>query len=427
MRFILVIFSLLLSGHAHAFAVQEIKEGKNLSAYFVESGSLPMVTLEVSFKAGSYFDKAEKQGTARLTARLMAEAHGGLTSEKSLEKWEEIGTNLGVRVDENYATFTLYTLSKFKNEAVELLTKTLTNPSFNKADFERLKSATFSTLNAQKQNPASVASNLLRKATFEGHPYANATEGTEETLKNIELSDIKAFYKEFYNQKNMVISVVGDATEKDIKKWLKRNFKHIKKGETVQTFASAPFPVTPSVVRKEMNVPQSTIHLSHEGITRNHPDYYAVFVMNYILGGGGFNSRLMEEVREKRGLAYSVYSQFNPSPAGATFTASVNTKNEDAEKSISLIKTEMARIKKGVTTSEFEGAKAFLEGSFPLRLDSNAKILSHLTLMQMENLGIHYLDNWVENIRKVTLQDVKNASEKHLKEDALITIIVGGN
>ena len=427
MRFLFLALTFLIVNTAQAVDIQEVVTPKlGIKAWLVESHTLPMVNVNISFKAGSVFDMEDKNGIASLTASLLSEGSGDMDAATFTKEIEKLGGLFSTGAGKLSSTISMRMLSENKEKSFALIGQAITNPRFDAEDFERVKDAKITSIQVASQNSSHVAHKLLKEHLYENHPYGHPAGGTESSLQNLSRFDVKRFYDRNYHLKNMVVSVVGDIQAAELATYLDEIFSGFKEGEVENEFPTQTPDVTPVVVKQEMNVPQSTVYLAHKGITRENPDYYAVYFMNYILGGGGFNSRLMEEIREKRGLAYGVYSYFEPMPGGGSFIASVSTKNADAPTSIRLIKEEMERLKQGVSDAEYEGAMSYLKGSFPLRLDSSSKVLGYLNTMQLENLGMDYLDMWTTRIGKVTKEDVKRMANKYLHPENLMTVVVGG-
>lgn len=427
MRFLILALTFLTINTAQAVNVEKVVTPKlGIEAWLVESHALPMVNVNISFKVGSVFDLDDQNGVAALTASLLSEGAGQMDAATFTKEIEKQGALFSTGGDLLTGSVSMRMLSENKEESFNLLGQAITRPRFDEDAFNRIKDATIASIHVAKQNSSHVAHQLLKEHLYENHPYGRPALGTENSLKSITRFDVKRFYDRHYNLKNMVVSVVGDIDAAELSAYLDDMFLGFKEGELENAFPDSTPSVTPVVVKKEMNVPQSTIYLAHDGITRENPDYYAAYFMNYILGGGGFNSRLMEEIREKRGLAYGVYSYFEPMPGGGRFIAQVSTKNADAPTSIRLIKEEMERLKKGVSEKEYQGAMAYLKGSFPLRLDSSSKVLGYLKTMQLQNLGMDYLDMWTTRIGQVTQEDVKRMANKYLHPEDLMTVVVGG-
>ena len=417
-----------VSTAAIALEIKEVMTTKGIASWLVESHQLPMVTVQVAFRSGSAFDPEGKEGLAAFTAGLFTEGAGSLGGTAFQEKLDMLGSRLSVTTNRLDTTFTLTTLSQNVDESFDLLVMAITDPRFEREAMERLRRTTLSAIKQIPQNPASVVSHEFPPLVYgEKHPYAHPTEGVIETVSAFTRKDVKDFYKENYTKTNMVVSVVGDITPRKLKTLLEGKLVNLTYGTGCNKLEKGLQAPTPLIKRIEMPVPQSHVLMGHKGINRHDEDYFAAYAMNYMLGGGGFNSRLMEEIREKRGLTYGVYSYFDFMPDWGPFMVAVQTKNKDAGTSIALIKKEMQRIKdKGVRQKEYEGAMSYLTGSFPLRLDSNRKILGYLTVMQREELGKDYLDKWVERVKQVTRDDIQRVAKRLLHPEDMVVLIVGG-
>ena len=425
-KIILSVMVLVAPSLAQAVTVNELPVKAGVEAFFVESHALPMISVQIAFRAGEAFEPEGKEGLAILTASLMNEGAGRLDSEEFQQALQEIGARLGAGADTLNFNVNLTTLTKNKDKAFDLLKLALLKPRFDKVDFQRMKTDMITSIKESAQSPSSVLAKEFDNVYYGTHPY-----GRTPTVKSVEaltVKDVRAFYAKQLTQKNMVVSVVGDITADDLQKKLEDVLEDLPEGAEFRN-EMCHFPPTPlpKIVRVQMSIPQTHIMMGHTGIDRQDPDYYAAYTLNYILGGGGFNSHLMEEVREKRGLAYSVYSFFEPMPIYGRFIAAVQTKNENAEKAISLMKKEIEKMRDGqVTQEELDNAKRYLVGSFPLRINTNSKILGYLSVMQMEHLGIDYLDNWSTRIEAVTLDDLKRVAKRLLNPEDLVIVSVGG-
>ncbi len=426
MRILVALWALLVASHATAVEIEKVPLKGGVDAWLVESHSLPMVHVQVSFKAGSVFDPADAHGLASLTAQMITEGSGEDNAQAFAQKLEAVGALMTSNANKLSVTTAMRMLAEHKDQSFKLFRQALTQPRFDEVAFKRVQDAVLTGIRAGLQNPSQVASKLRDQYVYDGTAYAHSTDGTVATVAALQKADVQNFYNKHYNQQNMVISVVGAITADELQDQLNPLIESLATGQNFD-FPAAQTNSTPLVLRQEMAVPQSTVYMAHSGITRDDPDYYAAYVMNYILGGGGFNSRLMEEIREKRGLAYGVYSYFEPLPKGGAFVVTVSTKNEDVHKSIDLIKQQMSAIQKGVSEKEYQGAQAYLKGSFPLRLDSSSKVLGYLNMMQLHNMGVDYLNNWTKRIGQVTQADVARVAKRLLKPESMVTVIVGQN
>lgn len=427
MRFVLSFMMMfVLAVSAQAVTIQTLETKQGVPVWLVESHTLPMVSAQVAFRAGSAFEAKEQAGLAALTASLLNEGADDMDAQAFQTKVEELGSSVRAGASKLNLTVSLRTLSQNLDDSFELFGLAITDPRFDTEAVERVQASILSGLKQAQQDNSSVAQSKFVELLYGDHPYGHPTSGYMPTVEALDRKDVKSFYKDNFTRSNMVVSIVGDITPEKAIELVEKHLSDLPKGESRNQVLEAPKKPLPLVQRIEMNVPQSKIILGHLGLDRHHPDYFASYAMNYILGGGGFNSRLMEEVREKRGLAYGVTSYFQPMPHQGAFIVSTSTKNKDADTSRAVIIGELKRIREGgVSQKEYEGAMSYLSGSFPLRLDSNGKILSYLTTMQLENLGVDYLDTWISKVQAVSKEDIQRVANELIKPEDLLTVIVG--
>jgi len=320
----------------------------------------------------------------------------------------------------------LETLTENRDRAFELLRLALTEPRFDQEPVERIRSQILASLSRQSEDPDYIASRILRRLMYGEHPYARPTNGTEASIARITADDLRSFVQQRFGRDRLFVGVVGDITPDDLAKALDDTFGTLPE-------KAAPFSI-PAVeaanggetVVIAKPIPQSVVALAQDGIRRDDPDYYAAYVVNYILGGGGFASRLVEEVREKRGLAYSVYSYLAPFDHGSMIYAGTATQNARVGESLDLIRQEWRRMaEEGPTSEELDDAKRYLTGSFPLRFSSSDNIAGMLVGMQTEDLGIDYLEKRNDYVEAVTLDDAKRVAKRLYRPDALTVVVVG--
>lgn len=392
-----------------------------------EKTGLPMVTVVVAVKAGSVAEPAEKAGLSNLAADLLNEGTKTRSSQEISDAIDFVGGSLSTSGGADYISVTLSVLKKDIRLGFELLGDILLNPVFSEDEIARRKKAIRNSIIQQKEEPGSIASKAFAKAVFGEHPYGRPVEGTEESLDLITRQDIIAFHREHMLPNNTIMTVVGDISSGELQALLDRYLGEWKQGERAEF--SLPGPVVrakPEVIRIQKSLTQANVILGHSGIRRDNPDYYAVSVLNYILGGGGFVSRLMDNIRDNRGLAYSVHSVFAANKYAGSFEAELQTKNESANTAIGEILREMERIRtEPVSDTELSSAKSYLTGSFPLRMDSNRKIAGFLTAVEFYGLGLDYVDNYRTFIEAVTKDDILRVAKKYLNPDSYVLVVVG--
>ena len=430
MRFIVFLLAVFMSMPALSLSVQaadiqEFTTPKGIKVWLVESPSLPIISAQVSFAGGSAYDTVDKLGLAQFSAGLLDEGAGDMDASAFALAMEEKGIGLGAGVDTLNFKVNLKTLAEHKQSAFDLLGLMLTKPQLTKDSAERVRAAQLSGIKRGQEKPDYVASRKLSELVFGNHPYARPSAGELWTVENLTARDARRFLNTTLTRNNMQVSVVGQTTPADIAPLIDKALGDLPKGKARQAIP-APTEQAAAKMHIPRDVPQSTLRLGHLGNERTDELYFPTLLMNHILGGGGFSSRLVEEVREKRGLSYSVYSYFSPLPGKGAFILGAQTEHENTEQVIDLMKAEMVKLQQQeVDDKTYQDAMDYMLGSFPLRLDSNSKILGYLDFMQTENLGIDYLDNWQERMEAVTKADIQAAAKKFLKPDDLKVIIVG--
>lgn len=396
--------------------------------YFVPAPELPMVDLRIIFDAGAARDE-DDPGLAILTNGLLAEGAGGLTADQIAERLESIGARLGNSAHRDMATLTLRTLSEKKifDAAVETFTTILTQPDFPKDAFERERSRLLTSLKRQKQSPGSQADKAFYNAIYRGHPYHSQPTGTEAGIKGLGTENLRTFYQQYYVARNAVIAIVGDLDRAGAEQLAETVIGKLPGGQ--------PAPDLPEVATltegQEINInhpsAQTHILMGQPGMKRGDPDYFALYVGNHMLGGSGLIARLSEEVREKRGLAYSTYSYFRPMREYGPFTIGVQTKNESAQETLKVIRETVGRfIDEGPTAKELEASKKNITGGFPLRISSNKKIIDYIGMIGFYQLPLDYLDTFNKRVLAISIDDIKKAFQQRVHLDKMVTVMVGG-
>ncbi len=414
-----------------AFATPKIQHWQSASGakvLFVEDHDIPMLDVAVSIPAGSSFDTAERSGVASLTHGLLDSGSDGLSEDDISRGMADIGAQFGGGFDYDRASVTLRTLSNAaeRDKALDIMARVLQHPVFPDAILEREKVRLVAALKESETKPESIADRAFQKAVFGTHPYALRSSGEVDTVEKITVQNLKDFYQSHYQAGRAVVAIMGDATRSQA--------EAIAQQLTAQLPSSAAPAALPNVTMKiaasELRIPhpasQSHILIGAPGMARSDPDFFPLYVGNYTLGGGGFVSRLMEEVREKKGLAYSVYSYFMPLKQPGAFQIGLQTKKEQAEEALQIARKTLADfIAKGPTEKELRAAKQNIIGGFPLRIDSNRKILDYLSIIGFYDLPLTYLDDFTRNIDQVTTAQIRVAFARHIDPQAMATVIVG--
>ena len=398
--------------------------------YFVESRVLPMLDIQVDFAAGSMFDPAGKSGLAALTRSALDLGAGKFDETAIAEQMADIGANLTGSADTDRASVALRTLSaKDKREpALAILKNVLQAPLFDAAIFEREKARTIAGLKEAMTRPDSIAGKAFWAAMYPNHPYGR--QATPESVAALSRDDLAAFHARYYNAANASITLVGDLSRAEAEKIAEAIATGLPKGEAAQLPAAPIAPIAPkgSLIQLAHPASQAHVYIGLPAIERGNPDFFPLLVGNYSLGGGGFVSRLMKEVRDKRGYAYSVYSYFAPLKQTGPFQIGLQTKRSQAKDAIKVAREVLTGfLKDGPSEEELAAAKANLTGSFPLRLDSNKKILENVANIGFYGLPLDYLDQYQARVQAVTTDDIRKAFARHVRPENLITVTVAAD
>jgi len=391
-----------------------------------EQRSLPTVSIELLIDAGARHESAAYAGLAHLTAKLLTDGTAKRNALQISETLDFIGASLDTGCGDDLASISMTILKKDLSVGLQLLGEILTGASFPLAEIDRQKQATLGAIRAKQEDPGTVAAETFAAALFPSSAYGRPVEGTEATVRRLDRKRVQEFFSRHYRPNRTIMSVVGAVSEQEISAALDQAFKNWTKGEA----SKAPAPPAQAdharTLRVNKELTQANIVLGHGGVPRGHPDYYAIQVMNYILGGGGFSSRAMESIRNQRGLAYSVYSYFGAEKSHGTFQFVMQTKNESAAEAVGLARNEIRRMRDELVSEvELSDAKDYLTGSFPLRFDTNRKVAGFLSQVEFYQLGLDYPDRYGDFIRKVSRADVQRAAREHLTPERLITVVVG--
>ena len=393
---------------------------------FVESKVLPMLDVQVDFGAGSMFDPDGKAGLAALTRAALDLGAGARDESQIAEQLADLGATLGGGADTDRASVALRTLSdKAKRDiALSILRDVLHQPRFDAAIFEREKARTIAALKDALTRPDAIAGKAFWAALYPAHPYGK--QATPESVAALSRDDLAAFYRAHYTVGNASITLVGDLSRRDAEQIAERIAQGLPTGRAPE-LPVMPQALTGQDVRIAHPASQAHVYLGMPAIERGHPDFFPLIVGNYTLGGGGFVSRLMKEVRDKRGYAYSVYSYFAPLKQPGPFQIGLQTQRKQAGDALKLARDILLDfVQNGPTEEELAAAQANLTGSFPLRLDSNKKLLDNVAAIAFYGLPFDYLDQYQDKIRAVTVDDVKAAFSRHIRADSLITVTVAG-
>lgn len=397
--------------------------------YFVESRELPMLQISTVFDAGSAREAADKPGLALLTNQLLREGAGGLDADQIAIGLEGLGAQLGLDSSRDMASISLRSLSQadLLDKAVAIYGQILYAPTFPQPGLERERRSNLIALQKINQSPGDLANRTLLTLIYGQHPYAREPLGTEAGLQAITRADLVAHHQRYYVAANMVVGIVGDLRPAAAKRLSERLFGQLPRGERAPPLPPVPDPT--QAVTKQIPFPSSQSHIltGAPGMTRTDPDYFPLLVGNHVLGGSGLVSRLFEEIREKHGLSYSVYSYYSPLRERGSFVAGMQTKNAQRAQALRLLRQTLADfVAKGPTQEELKAAKKNLTGGFPLRIDSNRKILDYLAMIGFYGLPLNFLEEFVPRVEAVTAEQIRDAFQRRVHPQRMVTVIVGG-
>ena len=406
--------------------IEKVTSPGGITAWLVQDRLNPIIAMQVVFIGGSIADPDGKEGLAQLTAAMMYEGAGALKSQAFQKAVEDKSIDLGFSAGSDTFSGSLKTLTKNRDMAFDLFRLAMTEPRFDAEPLSRTKTQILVNLARRARDPNVIAGQRWWSSAYPDFPYGRRTRGTPETVKAIAPNDMRGFLKSRLARNNVFIGVVGDITPDELKVLLDKTFGGLPEKAVALDLAETPPKLDgrTEVIRRPF--PQSRVIFGQAGIKRDHKDWYAAYVLNQILASGSFTSRLMKEVREKRGLVYSVGAGLNPMRYSATLVGSLGTQNARVAKSIELVRAEWKRMKEeGATKEEVEDAIRYLTGSFALSLDSTSRIASTLASVQYLGLGLDYLDNRNSFIEAVTVDDVNRVARELLTPEKLTFVVVG--
>ncbi|MFK8066873.1 MAG: M16 family metallopeptidase [Gammaproteobacteria bacterium] len=427
----LISFILLcLSGVVHAGpAIQTWETSNGAKVYFVAAPELPMVDIRVVFDAGSAREN-EKWGLSALTNGVMTEGADGLSAEQISEYFEDVGAQLGRGSLRDMAYVSVRSITNPANfdPALEGLAKVITKPDFPKAAFERQQKRTLIGIEQKKQSPSALAGDAFYHAVYGDHPYAHPSSGTEETISSFTREDLISFYNEWYTARNSVIAIVGDLKLEQAKAAAEKVVGGLSVGKKAPCLEPVSDLTEAKTVRIHHPSSQTTIYVGQPGMKRGDPDYFPLYVGNHSLGGSGLVSRLSDEVREKRGLSYSVYSYFSPMGQKGPFMSGMQTRNDQVDEGLTVLKETIKNyVVDGQTEDEFSASVKNITGGFPLRIDNNGKIVEYLSMIGFYDLPLDYLDTFINNIESLNVDQTRDAMKRNIDPEKMVTVIVGGS
>ena len=430
--FALAIFALLAAAAAPARAaiqIQRVISPGGIEAWLVEDHRVPLMALEFTFRGGAALDPAGKEGLAIMTSSLLDEGAGNLNSTAFQKELADKSIALSFGADLDGFAGSVKTLTQYRDRAFDMLSLALTKPRFEPDAVERTRNEMLSSLASNIGNPNWVARRTLTETVFAGHPYARLAGGTAQSLRAITVADMKGFLKQRIGRDQLLITAAGDITPAELGPALDRMFAGVPAKTTPFNIPDAVAKGAGQTITVERAIPQTSLTMAEQGIKRLEPVWWAGQILNYALGGGGFNSRLMEDVRgagSKKGLSYGVSTAFTAYKHGGLVRAGGSTKNVTAGETVNVIKNEFGNVyRDGITQPEMDDAKVYLTGSLALTLTSTDRIAGLLMQLRSEDLGFDYLDRRDALINGVTLADAKRVDARLLDPAKLTTIRVG--
>lgn len=417
---------LVFNRPAEAMQIQTVKSPGGIEAWLVEDHSNPMMAMRFSFEGGSSQDPAGKDGVANFVSAMLDEGAGDLDAAAFQERLEDLAVRLSFSDSQDAFYGNFETLTANRDAAVDLLAIALNKPVFDKEAAERIRQQILASLVYAAKDPDRVASDEWNALAFGDHPYGRRASGTEKSVSSITPADLEAYRKKNFAKSNLRVVAVGDISAEELGTLLDKVFGSLPEKAELAAVPKIE-PVTGGKTKViEMDVPQSVAVFGFGAMPRKDPDFLTAFVLNQLIGGGGFASRLMEEVREKRGLAYSVYSYLQPMRNASIFSGGVATRNDAVKTSIDLIRQELEKVAKdGPNEAEFANAKSYLTGSYALRFDTNVKIATQLLGLLEEGYGPDYVEKRNAMIDAITMDDAKRVAKRLLDTDNMIVTIVG--
>ncbi|MBU3546256.1 pitrilysin family protein [Polynucleobacter sp. MWH-Jannik1A5] len=425
----------VLSNAYAILPIEKLDSYKGAQAYLVQTKALPMVDIEVSIDAGDRYDPAGKSGVADMVAGLMNYGVRGdkglLTEAQIADEIADLGANIGLSVGGERAILRIRSLSRkdLRDRAVQLAAAMLSAPTYDPKIIEREKQRTITSLREAETKPEFVLERRFKKSVYGNYPLANSP--TVQSVGAVNASDLRQFHKQFYRGDRMIVSIVGDVDRAQAAEIVQTLLKQIpQSGQPIAKLPDLQRSPIETLAQREIQIPfdsqQAHIAMGMTAVARNNPDYFPLLVGNYILGGGGFVSRLMSEVREKRGLAYSVFSYFAPGKENGIFQAGLQTKNDQATLALDVMSTTIAQfIADGPTPSELEAAKSNLINGYPLRIDNNRKLLDNVSSIAWNDLPLDTMEIWTKQVEAVTLEQVKASFQKYLAMDRMKIVVLG--
>ena len=408
-----------------ATVITEVKVLDGNKAWLVEEHSIPFVTLEIRFKGGATLDRVGKRGSVYFMSALLNEGADDLDASAFAKEMERLAVELDFNVYQDSLSISFKFLTENKSASINLLKKALTKPRFEEEPFERVRDQILSILKSNAKDPRKIASKVFFENVFESHPYGSMKDGNLESILSLSREDILNAYEDTFNRNQIFISAVGDIKPNELRDLINEVIEKIPAhSNKVIDQATYKFPEGNTVI--DFDTPQSVTIFGHDGIKRTDKDFFSAYVLTHILGGSGFGSRLMTELREKNGLTYGVSAYLASWEKADLILGQFASSNNTVMEAIGIVRKEWAALAdRGVTADELQDAKTFLTGAYPLRFDGNSRIARILVGMQTQGLPVDYIHTRNAKVNAVTMEDIRRVSARILKEENLYFVIVG--
>ncbi|MCC0015873.1 MAG: insulinase family protein [Rhodobiaceae bacterium] len=423
------VFALVSLAHPRSAAAVEIQRfttSAGINVWLVEEATVPLITLNFAWHGGAAQDAPGKAGTARFLTYMMDEGAGDMNAKAYQERMEALAMRMSFNAGRDAFYGELRTLVETRDDAFEMLRLAINETRFDADAFARMRDQILTGLRDEENDPDTILARTWSEAVFANHPYGRPVEGTIDSVSAIAADDLRDYKDRTFARENLVIGVVGAIGRETLEPLIDKVFGGLPLEPELARIPDAIIPDASFLRLAELDVPQTVIQFARPGLLRDDPDFIPAYVLNHILGGGSFSSRLYDEVREKRGLAYSVYSYLYPLDHAGLFVGGLATRAERAQEAVDIVRTEIARMADdGVTEEELASAKAFLKGSYALRFDTGDKIAGQLVQIQLEDLGADYIDKRNAMIEAVTMGDLKRAARRLLGDGKVFVVAVG--
>lgn len=415
----------ILAVPAHAIEIQQVTSPGGITAWLVEDHSIPFTAIDFHFRGGASLDQPDKRGAVNLMTATLEEGAGPLDATAFAQATEDLGARLGFDVGDDALTVSLRALTENRDQAGDLLAQALTQPRFDPQAVDRVRAQVQAIIRAEATDPQAIAAKEMARQAWGDHPYATSLNGTANSLAALTRQDLVAAKNQVLARDRVVVGAAGDITAQDLGPLLDRILGGLPAEGTAPLPQDAQMQLTGGVTVIDWDSPQTIVSFAGPGLSIDDSDYFAAFVADHILGGGGFSSRLMDEIREKRGLTYGIRTALATGLYGQIWQGGMAGSNATSGQAVSLIRQEWDRMAEGVSPQELQNAKTYLTGEYPLRWDGNGKIAGILAGMQLVGFPIDYPNTRNDKVDAVTAEDVQRVARRLLDSDQLRFVLVG--